>query len=106
MKKLFLERLKNQFHNAHRGITITNLETYLNSTIAIEPELSKVFMAIASGALTVQKQVDRLTIDGHFGSTGQTNVQGEEVQKLDESGNTVFNDGLKESGQVAKVGSE
>ena len=44
-------------------------------------------MAIASGGLTVQKQVDRLNIDGYFGSTGKTNVQGEDVQKLDESGN-------------------
>ena len=103
---MFLERLKKQFHNTYRGITITNLETYLNSTIAIEPELSKVFMAIASGALTVQKQVDRLNIDGHFGSTGKTNVQGEEVQKLDESGNAVFIDAFKECGQVAMVGSE
>ena len=106
MKKLFLEKLKKLFHNAYRGIKITNLETYLNSTAAIDHELSKVFMAIASGALTVQKQVDRLNIDGYFGSTGKTNVQGEEVQKLDESGNTVFIDAFRECGQIAMVGSE
>ena len=52
-------------------------------------------MAIASGGLTVQKQVDRLNIDGYFGSTGKTNVQGEDVQKLDESGNKVFIDSFK-----------
>ena len=63
-------------------------------------------MAIASGGLTVQKQVDRLNIDGYFGSTGKTNVQGEDVQKLDESGNKVFIDSFKKCGAVAMVGSE
>ena len=74
--------------------------------MTIEPQLSKVFMAIASGAVTVQNQVDRLNIDGHFGTTGKTNIQGEEVQKLDESGNRVFIDAFKACGQVAMVGSE
>ena len=63
-------------------------------------------MAIASGALTIQKQVDRLNIDNHHGTTGKTNVQGEEVQKLDESGNEVFIDSFRKCGQVAMVGSE
>lgn len=63
-------------------------------------------MAIAYGATTVQKQVDRLNLDGYFGTTGKTNVQGEEVQKLDESGNRVFMDVFKKSGAVAMVGSE
>ena len=63
-------------------------------------------MAIASGALTIQKQVDRLNIDNYHGTTGKTNVQGEEVQKLDESGNEVFIDSFRKCGQVAMVGSE
>ena len=63
-------------------------------------------MAIASGALTIQKQVDRLNIDNHHGTTGKTNVQGEEVQKLDESGNEVFINSFRKCGQVAMVSSE
>ena len=63
-------------------------------------------MAIAAGAVTVQNQVDRLNIDGHLGTTGKTNIQGEEVQKLDESGNRVFIDAFMACGQVAMVGSE
>jgi len=72
----------------------------------MDSHLVKVFIAIASGAVSVQKQVERLNIDGHFGTTGKTNIQGEEVQKLDESGNQVFMDVFKNCGAVAMVGSE
>jgi fructose-1,6-bisphosphatase I len=72
----------------------------------MDPHLVKVFIAIASGAVSVQKQVERLNIDGHFGTTGKTNIQGEEVQKLDESGNQVFMDVFKNCGAIAMVGSE
>ena len=63
-------------------------------------------LAIAKGALLVQEKVDRLSIDGHSGSTGDINVQGEVVQKLDELGSTIFINSFRTSESVSIVGCE
>ena len=63
-------------------------------------------LAIANGALLVQEKVDRLSIDGHSGSTGDINVQGEVVQKLDELGSTIFINSFRTSESVSIVGCE
>ena len=68
--------------------------------------LDAVVGAIADGARMVQKQVQAAALAGVLGATGETNVQGEAVQKLDAAGSDIFVEALIASGSVAAVGSE
>ncbi|MCH2522001.1 MAG: fructose-1,6-bisphosphatase [Dehalococcoidia bacterium] len=61
---------------------------------------------MANGAVLVQEKVDRLSIDGHSGSTGDINIQGEVVQKLDELGSQIFLECFRTSESVSIVGCE
>ena len=84
-----------------------NLKEYLGLTnIKTDDSLKSIFIAIAQGAIAVQNKVLRISIDGMAGATGDINVQGEEVQKLDDEANTIFIDEFKKNGKVAIVGSE
>ena len=85
--------------------TIIFLQEYLES-LEINNHLKSTLAAIANGAVLVQEKVDRLSIDGHSGSTGNTNVQGEVVQKLDELGSQIFLDCFRTSQSVSIVGCE
>ena len=85
--------------------TIIFLQEYLES-LEINNHLKTTLAAIANGAVLVQEKVDRLSIDGHSGSTGDTNVQGEVVQKLDELGSQIFLDCFRTSQSVSIVGCE
>ena len=68
--------------------------------------LDSVIGAIADGARQVHGQVQEAAIADWLGGTGETNVQGEAVQKLDAAGSDIFVDVLSGSGRVAAVGSE
>ena len=68
--------------------------------------LDAVVGAIAGGARMVQEQVQAAALAGVLGATGETNVQGEAVQKLDAAGSDIFVEALIASGSVAAVGSE
>ena len=68
--------------------------------------LDAVVGAIAGGARMVQRQVQAAALAGVLGATGETNVQGEAVQKLDAAGSDIFVEALLASGSVAAVGSE
>jgi len=84
-----------------------NFKEYLGLTnVKIDDSLKSIFTAIAQGAIAVQNKVLRISIDGIAGATGDINVQGEEVQKLDDEANVVFMDEFKKNGKVAIVGSE
>lgn len=68
--------------------------------------LDAVVEAIADGARRVRRQVQSAALADVLGATGETNVQGESVQKLDVMGSDIFVNGLRESGRVAAMGSE
>ena len=68
--------------------------------------LDAVIGAIAEGARLVQEQVQAAAIGDMLGATGETNVQGEVVQKLDAAGSDIFVEVLTRTGRVAALGSE
>lgn len=62
--------------------------------------------AIAEGARLVHDHVQAAAIANILGGTGETNIQGEAVQKLDAAGSEIFVEVLARSGRVAAVSSE
>ena len=68
--------------------------------------LDAVVGAIAAGARQVHEKVQAAALADVLGATGEVNVQGEMVQRLDTAGSDIFVDLLRASGRVAAVGSE
>ncbi len=68
--------------------------------------LGSVVGAIAEGARRVHEQVQAASLADVLGATGEINVQGEAVQRLDAVGSDIFVELLSGSGCVAAVGSE
>ncbi len=68
--------------------------------------LDAVISAVAEGARLVQEQIQTAAIGDMLGATGETNVQGEVVQKLDAAGSDIFVEVLTRTGRVAALGSE
>jgi fructose-1,6-bisphosphatase I len=68
--------------------------------------LDAVISAIAEGARQIQEQVQAATLADAIGVTGETNVQGEIVQRLDTASSDIFVDVLRRSGRVAIIGCE
>jgi fructose-1,6-bisphosphatase I len=63
-------------------------------------------MAIADGSRKVQEQVQQASLADALGTTGETNVQGEIVQRLDEASSNIFVETLSQSGHVVAIGCE
>ncbi|MBC8280401.1 MAG: fructose-1,6-bisphosphatase [Chloroflexi bacterium] len=68
--------------------------------------LGAVIMAIAEGSRQVQDQVQQAALADVLGPNGETNVQGEIVQRLDEASSNIFVETLSGSGHVAAIGCE
>jgi fructose-1,6-bisphosphatase I len=68
--------------------------------------LDGVISAIAEGARQIHLQVQAATLADAIGVTGETNVQGEIVQRLDKASSDIFVDVLSKSGRVAIIGCE
>ena len=68
--------------------------------------LDAVVGAIAEGARRVEREVRAAGLAGVLGATGDTNVHGEMVQRLDRAGSDIFVEVLSDSGRVAAIGSE
>jgi fructose-1,6-bisphosphatase I len=68
--------------------------------------LDAVISAIAEGARQINLQVQAATLADVIGVTGETNVQGEIVQRLDTASSDIFVDVLRSSGRVAVIGCE
>ena len=68
--------------------------------------LDAVITAIAKGSRQVQKKVQAATLADALGTTGETNVQGEVVQRLDIISSDIFVAALRQSGRVAAIGCE
>lgn len=67
---------------------------------------SRLFARLDLAARIIAREVNRAGLGGVLGSAGALNVQGEDVQKLDQIGNQVFLDALADTGLVVAVASE
>ena len=70
-------------------------------------EFSRLLRDIGFAAKVVHREVSKAgLVKEILGKTGSTNIQGEEVQKLDEYANARFTDALRFGGECAGVGTE
>lgn len=72
-----------------------SLDKFLEETTT--PDLKRMLQAIAEGTRVLSHAVRNIGVLNLSGSTGETNVQGETVQKLDEFSNNVLMDLCKSS---------
>ncbi len=87
----------------------TTLRQYIDSILPgvdHNAGLGAVVMAIADGSVRVQQQVQQAALADALGSTGETNIQGEIVQRLDAASSDIFVETLSACGQVAAIGCE
>ncbi len=87
----------------------TTLQEYVTSEWRDKGQndgLGAVIMAIADGSRRVQQQVRQAALADALGSTGEINVQGEIVERLDKASSDIFVETLSQSGHVAAIGCE
>ncbi len=86
-----------------QGISLTTLaDSYLGG----RESLGKIITAIADGGAKTRAEIDRAGLGEALGSTGETNVQGEIVQRLDALATETFVDVLQQTGVVGALASE
>jgi fructose-1,6-bisphosphatase I len=68
--------------------------------------LEAVVSAIANGGEQVHQKVQQAALADVLGGTGEINVHGEMVQRLDRAGTDIFVESLRRSGRVAAIGGE
>lgn len=69
-------------------------------------ELSRLLSDLSIAAKIVNREVNKAGLVGILGETGETNVQGERVKKLDVFANEQFIAALKAGGEVCAIASE
>jgi fructose-1,6-bisphosphatase I len=89
------------------GIT---LDRFIHETAQAHPEAKGKFSAllrqVSLASRLVAARVNRAGLAGMLGATGEVNVQGEFVQKLDEYANNTFKRALDHAGCVCAIASE
>ena len=89
------------------GIT---LDRFLMDTLYEHPKATGTFVnlvqSIALAAKMISWRVNRAGLVGMLGGTGETNIQGEFVQKLDRYANHTFLKALEHRGHTCMVVSE
>lgn len=89
------------------GIT---LDRFIHETTQAHPEatgkFSTLLRQVSLASRLVSSRVNRAGLAGMLGSTGEVNVQGEYVQKLDEYANNTFKRALEHAGCVCAIASE
>ena len=89
------------------GTTLGRFIKERQSTFAYATgELSQILRDLAYAAKIVHREVNRAGLAGITGSMQQTNIQGEEQQKLDVMANTHFKRAMKNGGEIAAIISE
>ena len=84
----------------------TTLQEYVTSEWQDKGQndgLGAVIMAIADGSCLVQQQVCQAALADALGATGEINVQGEIVERLDKASSDIFVETLSQSGHVAAI---
>ena len=88
----------------------TPLDRYLLTAMQAAPEATGVFVnlmqSIALAGKMISARVNKAGLAGMFGGTGDVNVQGEFVQKLDLYANDTFKGALAHGGHTAMIVSE
>ena len=91
------------------GTRTLTLGDHMRTRLAGPPEhagIDRVILAIAEGAVAVERSTRRAALSGMLGSTGEINVQGEIVQRLDALGTDIFVNALRDCGSVAALACE
>lgn len=89
------------------GVTLTRHIMLAQREIpAATGTFTSLMMQIATAAKVVAREVNKAGLGDILGYTGDRNVQGESVQKLDEFANRVFIRSLSRSGHFCIIGSE
>ena len=83
----------------------TSLEEYIDSFIE-DSNLQEVIRSISTACKTISNSVRLAGINDLLGKTGDINVQGEKVEKLDEFANNTLINQLSKSKKVFMMGSE
>ena len=84
----------------------TTLQEYVARDKGQNQGLEAGIMAIAEGARRIQQQGQQAALTDELGVTGEVNVQGEIVQRLDTVSSDTFVETLSQSGHVAAIGCE
>lgn len=88
----------------------TTLDRFLMETSRLHPEASGQFLTliqqVALASKLVAARVNRAGLTAMFGATGQMNIQGEYVQKMDIYANETFKRALEHAGVACMVVSE
>lgn len=88
----------------------TTLDRYLMETMRSQPGATGTFVnlcqSIALAGKMISARVNRAGLAGMIGGTGETNIQGEFVQKLDRYANETFIKALEHRGHTCMVVSE
>lgn len=87
------------------GITQHILDTQRRHTELTE-DFSGLINSLLSVTKVISREVNKAGLVGILGLTGEVNVQGEEVQKLDEYANDIISQQMAASGQVCVMASE
>ncbi len=88
---------------------VTNLTNFLFEQHGHDEQsldLGNIVSQIVLAAKIISREINKAGLVDILGKTGETNVQDEAVQKLDELANTTFIDLLRQSPHVVAVGSE
>jgi len=89
---------------------LMTIDRYIMETQKKYPEarghLSKLLMDIAVAAKVITKEVRKAGLVGILGMTGEENIQGEKVMKLDDYANSIMIHILNSSGLIAAMASE
>jgi len=90
--------------------SVTTVESHILAQQQLHPSASGDFTSlmndIALAAKIVGSEVNKAGLVDILGATGDTNVQGEQVQKLDDYANSIFKRYLGTRGQVCAMASE
>jgi fructose-1,6-bisphosphatase I len=82
-----------------------NLNSYLEEQ-KFSPNLNTILKTIANTCFDISETIRSSGIKNLLGKTGEINVQGEEVEKLDIYANNLLIDNLSKTGKVFLMGSE
>lgn len=87
-------------------LTFSHLTLQEQTALLGEPELAQVLAHVGLVGKLVSQALRRAGLTNILGTTGETNVQGEAVKKLDEIANQTFVDVFQRTGAVSALASE